>query len=191
MAKLSVKQLACAVALSSACAGANAVSYDLGLIEIGAPKQFNAFVPAQSVFGDVISFTLPANGGSGYSVLNFPLTIPGGVGDFNLLFSSMVLVSDPDGIPLNNPLDEVILQTVTGGAGTESLSLTFGPTGPASMFLVVQGASNGSLGGIYTGAISVSPVPESEAWAMMLVGFGLVGFQLHRKSKQTAVNRFV
>jgi len=39
--------------------------------------------------------------------------------------------------------------------------------------------------------VNVSPVPEPEVWAMMLIGAGLVGFQLRRKSKQAASHRFV
>lgn len=40
-------------------------------------------------------------------------------------------------------------------------------------------------------AVDVSPIPEPEVWAMMLVGAGLVGFQLRRKSKQSHGQRFV
>jgi hypothetical protein len=39
--------------------------------------------------------------------------------------------------------------------------------------------------------IGVAPIPEAEIWAMMLVGAGLVGFQLRRKAKRLAVQRFV
>lgn len=39
--------------------------------------------------------------------------------------------------------------------------------------------------------IDVTPIPEPEVWAMMLIGAGLVGFQLRRKAKRMAVQRFV
>ena len=42
----------------------------------------------------------------------------------------------------------------------------------------------------YSGPILVSPVPEPEIWAMMLVGAGLVGFRLRHRSKKFAANRF-
>ena len=39
--------------------------------------------------------------------------------------------------------------------------------------------------------VSVTPVPEPETWAMMLIGAGLVGFRLRNRSKKVAANRFV
>jgi hypothetical protein len=40
-------------------------------------------------------------------------------------------------------------------------------------------------GGSYGASLSTiaAPVPEPEEWAMMLVGGGLVGFQVRRKQK--------
>jgi hypothetical protein len=38
--------------------------------------------------------------------------------------------------------------------------------------------------------VNVSPIPEPEAWAMMLIGAGLVGFRLRNRSKKTAAQRF-
>jgi hypothetical protein len=139
------------------------------------------------VLNDILTFSLPANGGSGYSVVNFPLDIPG-VGTFNTLLNSMALVSDPDGIPFTP--DDVVLNTVLG-VGVSSLSLTFGPTPGGNMYLNIQGITNGTLGGLYSGAITAAVVPEPEVWAMMLIGAGLVGFQLRRKAKRMAVQRFV
>jgi len=43
---------------------------------------------------------------------------------------------------------------------------------------------------LHSGPILVSPVPEPEIWAMMLVGAGLVGFRLRHRSKKFAANRF-
>jgi hypothetical protein len=37
--------------------------------------------------------------------------------------------------------------------------------------------------GFYTGTLTVQAVPEADTWLMMLVGAGLVGFQLRRKQK--------
>jgi len=37
--------------------------------------------------------------------------------------------------------------------------------------------------------VAVTPIPEAEVWAMMLVGVGLVGFQLRRKARRMATHR--
>lgn len=37
--------------------------------------------------------------------------------------------------------------------------------------------------------VGVSAIPEAEVWAMMLVGVGLVGFQLRRKARRMATHR--
>jgi len=52
------------------------------------------------------------------------------------------------------------------------------------MILTVTGIGNGSLGGLYSGAISVSnvtPIPEPATWGMMTTGAILLGFGLRRK----------
>lgn len=175
--RLSCRKAACAVLMASACATANAATTDLGPVSIGAPTPFSGTVLPAGPFIDVFTFALPANGGSGYSVINFPLSIPG-VGTFNTVFSSMALVSNPDGILFN--ADDTALQTVAS-PGTGSLSLTWGPTSGGPMYLSVVGITNGTLGGLYNGAISVSPVPEPGTWAMFGLGVGMIGFALRRK----------
>ncbi len=166
-----------AVAMACAGAGANAATVDLGAIGTGAPTPFSgSMVPAGS-FLDVFTFTLPANSGSGYSVLNFPLDIPG-VGTFNTVFSSLALVSNPDGVLYNS--DDTLIDAVLASGG--SLSLTWGPSVGGPMYLAVAGITNGSLGGLYSGAISVSaPIPEPSTWAMLGLGVGMIGFALRRK----------
>jgi len=182
----SLRQAVCVTLAGGASLTAGAAEIDLGLIPFGAPTPFNLSVLSLPTFNDIIKFELPANGGSGYSVLNFP--VPGQGGPlFNVILSTMSLVSNPDGIVGNT--DDQVLKSVAGPGN--SLAFTWGPTGGGKMYLNVTGIANGSLGGLYNGAISVSPVPEAEVWAMMLIGAGLVGFQLRRKSKQSATARFV
>jgi hypothetical protein len=168
-----------AVAMACAGAGANAATTDLGTIGFGAPTPFSGSMIPAGPFIDVFTFTLPENGGSGYSVINFPLDIPG-VGTFNTVFSYLALVSNPDGI-LNNG-DEDLLDAVLS-AGTGSMSLTWGPTAGGPMYLVVSGITNGTLGGIYSGAVSATaaPIPEPSTWAMLGLGVGMIGFALRRK----------
>lgn len=188
MPNFSMKKMVCALMLSGACVSTQAATTDLGTIDFGAPTPFNGSMIPAGVFNDIFSFILPANGGSGYSVLNFPVSFPGG--SFNTVLSTLSLVSDPDGIPFNAD-DDLLASAVTPPAGSgNSLSLTWGSTGGGPMYLNVTGITNGITGGLYSGAISVSPVPEPEVWAMMLVGVGLVGFRLRHRSKRVSAARF-
>ena len=195
MHRSSMKKLACAVALAGAFATgtASAATTDLGTLPYG-PTSFSGFAPPTSPlvpFLDIFTFVLPTSISSGYTVVNFPLEIPQGT--FNLLFGGMALV-DPgaDGMPGGGD-DTTLASDVTPG-GSATLSVSFGPTAaPRSLYLAVEGVADnapGSLGGLYSGAISVTPVPEPEVWAMMLVGVGLVGFRLRNRSKRIAANRF-
>jgi hypothetical protein len=47
--------------------------------------------------------------------------------------------------------------------------------------LHVSGKGNGLLGGAYFGNLQVAAVPELDTWLMLLIGVGLVAYQLRRK----------
>ena len=172
-----MKKLAIAVALAAVSFGAGAATTDLGLVSPTTPTPFSGFAAPTSMFSDVFKFELPANLGSGYSVLNFPLSIPGG--SFNVVFSSMALFSNPDGILFN--ADDTLLTTASGAG---SIAFNWAPTSGGDMYLTVNGISNGTLGGIYSGAISVTPIPEPGTWAMFATGGMLLGFALRRSRAQ-------
>ncbi len=168
-------RLVAALILAGAALSANATEKAVGAVAPGVPAAFNGVVIGAGLFSDVFTFTLPSNGGSGYSVINFPLDL-GAAGSFNTIFSSLSLYSNPDGILFND--DDALLTSV---AGAGPLGLTWGPSAGGSMYLTVMGVATGTTGGLYSGAISVSPVPEAETWAMMGLGLGLVGLQLRRR----------
>ena len=172
-----LRQVFCALAVAGCSLGANAAVTNLGALPAGATA-FSGTVTPAGPFNDVFTFSLPANLGSGYSVVNFPLSIPG-VGTFNTVLSTISLVSDPDGIPFNS--DDTLLSSVSGGSGN-ALSLNWGSSAGGSMYLNVTGITNGTLGGLYSGAISVSPVPEPETWGMLLVGMSLIALKMRRKA---------
>ncbi|MBI1398366.1 MAG: PEP-CTERM sorting domain-containing protein [Betaproteobacteria bacterium] len=164
-----------AVALAGALSGAHAAAPTaLGSVSAGTPLPFSGWADVGSFIQD-FTFTLPANGGSGYSVVNFPLSIPGA--SFNTLFSTLALFSDPDGTPWNG--DESLLTSKNSNGGP--ISMSWGPSAGGSMILQVSGATNGTAGGIFSGAISVSPVPEPATWATMATGAILLGFGLRKK----------
>jgi len=194
MKKHFLKKVAGAVAFAGISASASAAMYDLGFLEPGiVPHPFTGNV-AIGPFNDVFQFELPSNGGTGYSVIDYPttVTIPNvGTFSFKTIFSSLVLVSDPDGTPFNG--DDVTLQT-KAEANASKIEMTWPASTGGKMYLIVNGAGQGGgnfVGGIYGGAISVSPVPEPETWAMMLIGAGLVGFRLRNRSKKVAASRLV
>jgi len=179
MMKISKSVLAIA-AILAASASAHATVTNLGAAVVGTPLSFGGLAAA-GPFNDVFTFTLPVNGGSGYSVTNFGL-LPG---QYNTVFSTLSLVSNPDGVLYN--ADDQLLSTSTSPGGN-SLALAWGAANAGNYYLVVGGVANGLQGGIYNGAISVTaaapaapPVPEPGTYAMLLAGLGAVAFMVRRR----------
>jgi hypothetical protein len=191
----SMKKLGRAVAFASACMAspyALAVDhfYDLGTLSVGATPFSGAIIhiggPVTS-FNDFYTFTLPANGGSAYSVINFPVP----AFDLSLTFANLAIFSTGADNAIGGTganLDEMLVQD-SGSTTKLSVSLP-GSTTSQNLYLYVSGITAGTNGGLYSGAISVTPIPEPEVWAMMLVGAGLVGFRIRTKSKRASASRF-
>ncbi len=55
-----------------------------------------------------------------------------------------------------------------------------------SYILEVRGDVVGTNGGSYTGVLNISPIPEAAEWAMLLTGFGLIGFVVARRRRNNA-----
>ena len=75
-----------------------------------------------------------------------------------------------------------------GQSGYQSLaSLASNPAsfddllGPGQYRLSLGGTVSGFLGGLYR--VQVAAVPEADVWIMLLVGFAVVLYQLHRKQR--------
>jgi hypothetical protein len=86
--------------------------------------------------------------------------------------------------------------TKTGGETLGTLaapgSFTFDASVAGSYTALVGGiVGSGGILPVGTYGLSVTLVPEPETWAMMLVGMGLVGWQLRRKVKSSAASKFV
>lgn len=161
---------------------AGATSSAIGAISKGIPASFGGFAPAGN-FVDNFTFFLPATSSTGYSVINFaPI---GFGGTLNTTFSSLTLVSDPDGVLAS--ADDVVLAN-SNGLNANTLSFTASSLPAGNYYLQVAGFTSGSLGGLYSGAVSASvatPVPEVESYAMLLAGLGLVGgVAMRRKYKE-------
>jgi hypothetical protein len=69
--------------------------------------------------------------------------------------------------------------------GSFSFNVGAGDLGEYKVLLAWQAGSPASGGSVNV----VGPIPEPEIWALMLVGTGLVGFQLRRKRKAAEANR--
>ena len=114
--------------------------------------------------------------------------------DITSLVSHTVTLSDNNFLTSFDTLALAI--TKTGGETVQTLtapgSFSFTPTATGSYTAIVfgdPGVSNGIELGTF--GVTVAAVPEAETWAMMLVGMGLVGWQLRRKVKASAASRFV
>ncbi len=55
--------------------------------------------------------------------------------------------------------------------------------GPGSYQVALSGIGTGFFGGLYRGSLQVAAVPEADVWVMLLVGFGVVLYQLRRKQR--------
>jgi hypothetical protein len=172
---MNLKSIAAAVLSLLAVGASNATTTALGPVSIGAPLAFGGFA-APGPFLDIFTFTLPANSGSGYTVSNFTF-LPA---QFNTVFTNFNLVSNADGI-IGNADDHVVASATSAGAA--NMSLTFAANAGGNYYLSVIGLTNGTSGGVYNGAISVSAVPEPQTYALMLAGVGMVGFLAFRRSR--------
>ncbi|MBB3693287.1 FxDxF family PEP-CTERM protein [Sphingomonas sp. BK580] len=128
---------------------------------------------AAGVFSDTFTFTLPTNGlGSG--TVSTSVTDLGSVNDLD--FTSVTI----------NDIAASITKTAGGAfevAFVNSVPIVAGQLNR----LVVTGVSrgNGAYGGQATFTPISSAVPEPATWAMMIMGFGVVGYAMRRR--RTAV----
>lgn len=114
-------------------------------------------------FEDSIHFSLPKVGSSNY----VSLTHDGGTsleafdlwGDGNMLSSGLIGSSDSH-------------LSFLGDSNIKDFELRFK-------------GHNYSGGGSYCGNIVISPVPEPQTYAMLLIGLGLVGFSARRRKNDT------
>jgi PEP-CTERM motif len=180
------KRVAVAAAVAGACATASAAVTDLGMLPIGTTNFSNSTFPTLGpTFADLLFFGLPANGGSSYGVVDFPLDLtaifPGL--KFGSIFAFVsVNGTGPDSIPLTP--DDVLL---AGGMVTPpapSFSFDLPANSGGGFYLFVSGvAPEGTVGSLYNGSITVTAVPEPESYAMLLAGLGVMGAIAVRRNK--------
>jgi hypothetical protein len=64
------------------------------------------------------------------------------------------------------------------------------PLDVANFYVITIDGVGSSTGSLYNGNLSATSVPEPGTWAMMLAGFGLIGFAMRRKSQAHPKVRF-
>jgi hypothetical protein len=131
------------------------------------------FVPPVASVLESGSLTFNQNVGAGLSTLKFwadPLNVQG---------------ANPNNTP------GTLLDTVTGAAATDPDSFSGSKTSPfaaASAFSMTEGAALDVLaGGSITGfnqSMTSSAIPEPRTWAMMAVGFGLMGLMSFKRARK-------
>jgi hypothetical protein len=134
----------------------------LGAID-NTPIAISNIVP-MGIFQDVYSFTLVDPGTlSGYAVAN-------NFDGYNILGLTVTLQDSSF--------------AVVGSNSTPDTGFSFGGLASGSYALNVLGYANGSTGGYCAGGFiaetTPTVVPEPQAYALMLVGLGIVGFAVRR-----------
>lgn len=186
MIKNSILKGAVAVAILGASISANAADKDAGTVKLDIPTSFNGFVLGGSSTGlnDTVLFKPEvAAGGAGFSVIDFPITLS--TGGLGLELATVTLSSTGADGKVGGGDDTMLKSSVFSDTGNTNGHISFSydqPLNSAEYYLNITGVTSGTLGGAYSGAISISPVPEPETYAMLLAGLGLMGAVVRRRS---------
>jgi hypothetical protein len=130
-------------------------------------------------FVDTYFFIVDADGlGSGSVSTSLSGLLTALLNPTNVDFSSVTINGTP------------VPKSPTGDIETAGIT-NYPVTNGAPNFLVISGTARGN--GSYGGNLTFTPtpsVPEPATWAMMLLGFGAVGFGMRRRNKQQTRVRF-
>ncbi len=139
----------------------------------------NTFANSVGQFNDNYLFSIPAA-----STDSITSTISlGSIFGINSLQTSLYGGTNVvSGIPSGTLMATSNLLSFNGAGWTASsaiinpIMLTAG-----NYILHVSGNISGTSGGSYTGILNIVAVPEASEWAMILAGFGLIGFIANRR----------
>ncbi len=141
-------------------------------------------------FTDIFQFTIPQTGtGSGSITTTIDLLGFGGAADLDI-YSVFV-----NGLMATQTLRDIggnvcLVEGVGTCGATETFALSDVPIFFGALnTITVTGLSEGlgSYGGSLSFAPAQAPVPEPATWAMMLIGFGAVGWQIRRQRRTSAL----
>jgi hypothetical protein len=147
---------------------------DLGNLSGQTVSIGNSFV-AGAAFSDKYTFDiLPASATVGTAV-TINLDIP--------QFAGQEFAIENFAVAFEDSLGATIVSDVQTSATDYMLSVFASLPAANDYTFVVSGNVTGTLGGSYGGVLQAvpAPVPEAEAYAMLLVGLGLVGVMVSRR----------
>lgn len=136
---------------------ANATTIHLGKVD-GETRNFGDFISGKGSFKDIVRFHITDESAVDYAFRSF----------YNIVSSTF----------------KVTLQEKVGGSW-DKVSLTspsFVDLSAGAYRWVVTGTT-GRQGGFWDAKMSVAAVPEADVGMMLLIGIGLVGYQLRRKQQ--------
>jgi hypothetical protein len=132
-----------------------------------------------STFSDVFAFNIGRPFDAAASVTSSYLNTPQ---TKDLLITALSLYRfDPGTLSIVGPAIAGINETGFGPHPTDSWSLSAYGLAGGNYALKVNGRVLGTGGGAFGGDLVVSPVPEPQAWGMLLAGLGLLGMAGRRK----------
>ena len=137
---------------------------------------------AMGAFTDLFEFTIPQTGTGSGSVIT-STTLSGLRGSTDLDFTSVLVNGLAATLTLQDAQGQVCFTRGVGTCGaSESFAINDVPVLAGQLnTIVVSGFSRGL--GSYGGNATFIPsaVPEPGTWAMMLIGFGAIGFSMRRR----------
>jgi hypothetical protein len=134
-----------------------------------------------STFADVFTFNVGSPFDAAASVTSSYLNTPQ---TKDLLITGFSLYRyDPATMAILGTAVAGINETGFGSHPTDSWSLSAFDLSSGYYALQVNGQVLGAGGGAFGGDLTISPVPEPQAWAMLLAGLGMVGMTARRKFK--------
>lgn len=146
-----------------------------GVIKSGSSAWGGTTTPAGSYYGmlqqnQIISQTVVAtsNGALGLSWLDANRTNNGGAHSYTVTVNG-----------------DVIGVYTSGFSGFTAKSVTFNGLTGQSYTVAFNGIYGGSDTASFIDNVALAVVPEPATWAMLLAGFGLVGFAMRRRSRTT------
>jgi hypothetical protein len=151
-----------------AAGAANAKTIDFGSLEAGGSYSFTDVITFGESFSDYVGFSLNDSSQVTSFIKSFDLSI----------FSFDLLGIDNFSATLQH-LGQGGFQNVATFSGNP---ISFDDLlGPGQYRIALNGVGSGLFGGLYRGTLQVAAVPEADVWVMLLVGFGVVLYQLRRK----------
>jgi PEP-CTERM motif-containing protein len=152
---------------SGANATENLTQIDSTFLNANGTSMFGANIAHQTSFSDSFSFTLNADNSANAQVSSIMFR------NIDLDFTSIY-------IDVNDLAHRFVQTGFDPLTETWELGSVFLGAGPHTIY-VNGNVAGSSHSGSYVGNLNIAAVPEPTTWAMMLIGFGAIGWQLRRR----------